>query len=396
VNPLVDDDARTYPKNMRRIHALMLFVAACGSLFQPASACSQEAKDPVVLLRLPGDLTDPEMIDHDKLPRLKGTHVVISPKDDEWKFQLHNYLLHHDGRFWCMWSHGPAEDMPPQHIRFSTSVDGKTWSPSQVLVGPPKEGYAYIARGFWVRDGELLALVAHFKGRGAFGVNKELELQAYVWDKANAVWKLKGRVYENAINSFPPQKLPTGEWMLTRRDSRFNTSMLIGGIKALDDWRSFPVVKSLQIKGFSPDEPHWYEIPGNKLLALIRDNGGSGRLYHSVSADNGQTWSTPVVSNFPNATSKFFSIRTSKGYRVLVSNANPKIGRRQMHLSISGDGVVYTRMALLDIPMPKAATLQYPHVMEHEGDLLIAFSRTKQMIEMLRIPLSELDALREE
>lgn len=354
-----------------------------------------EAQDPKtsILLRLPDGTTDPAKIDYDALPRLKGVHAVISPRDEEWKFQLHNYLLHHEGRFWCMWSHGPAEDQPPQHIRYATSADGLTWSASKVLVAPTKENYATIARGFWVRDGELLALVAHFKGRGAFGVDKELQLQAFAWDRESSGWKFKGLVYDNAINSFPPGKLPTGEWMLTRRDSRFNTSMLIGGVKALDDWRSIPVVKRLEIKGFAPDEPHWYEGPDKSLLALIRDNGGSSRLYHSTSKDNGQTWSTPVISNFPNATSKFFSIRTSKGYRVLVSNANPKVGRRQLHLTVSKDGVLYTFMLLLDIPSERPSTLQYPHVMEHDGEVYIAFSRNKAMIELLRIALRDLEAL---
>ena len=38
-----------------------------------------------------------------------------------------------------------------------------------------------------VREGELLALVAHFKGKGAFGADKELQLLAFAWDKAAGV-----------------------------------------------------------------------------------------------------------------------------------------------------------------------------------------------------------------
>ena len=44
--------------------------------------------------------------------------------------------------------------------RYATSKDGMTWSESKVLAGPPQEGYAYIARGFWPRDGELLGMAA--------------------------------------------------------------------------------------------------------------------------------------------------------------------------------------------------------------------------------------------
>ena len=66
-------------------------------------------------------------------------------------------------------------------------------------------------------------------------------------------------------------------------------------------------------------------------------------------------------------------------------------------------------MALLDVPSPQAAeglsqvwhkfrsgvaSLQYPHVIEHDGQLLIALSRNKKQIELLRVSLGSIDALR--
>jgi hypothetical protein len=364
---------------------------------QPPRPNPLKNPDSPILLDLPTSGTDPDKIDYDKLPRVKGTLVVISPKDPDWKFQLHNYLVRHEGLFWCMWSHGPAEDDPTQHIRYATSKDGMTWSKSKVLAGPPKEGYAYIARGFWPRDGELLGMIAHFKGKGAFGVNKELKLEAYARDGKEGAWKYKGLIHDNAINSYPPQKLPTGEWMMTRREARFTTSMLIGGVKALDDWKNVLIldyIKSLKVpekKRFFPDEPIWYALPDKTLVALFRDNGGSSRLFRAFSTDMGRSWSKPVVTNFPNSTSKTFTLETSRGYRVLVNNANPKMGRRQLMLSISKDGLVYTRMLVLDIKSAKPANFQYPHVLEHDGYLWIAYSKDKATIEMLRVALSDLD-----
>jgi hypothetical protein len=348
-----------------------------------------------IVLDLPGSGTDETKIDYANLPVLRGTHAVINPTEEKLKFQLHNYLAFHQGKFWCMWSQGPpVEDEPSQLIRYATSEDGLNWSAAKVLVGPPREGYAYIARGLWIRDGELLALVAHFKGKGAFGVDKELKLEAYVWDGAAAKWNFKTTVFDNAINNFPPQQLPTGEWMMTRRDPRFNVSVLIGGVKSLSEWKSHPVVERTKVKGFSPDEPIWYPQVDKGIVALFRDNGGSTRLFRAFTIDHGQTWSTPAITNFPNSTSKIFSLQTKAGYRVLISNANPAVGRRQLHLSISDDGLTYRRMARLDIPSPKPGTLQYPHAIEQEGQLLIAFSRNKNQSELFQVPLSELEALR--
>ncbi len=357
-----------------------------------------KAPDSPVLLDLPGSGIEPAKIDYSRLPVLPTQHAVVSAPDAAWGFRLHNYLLHHDGKYWCMWSHGPAvEDLPTQHVRYATSADGLKWSEAKVLIPAPKEPYAYIARGFWVYNGELLALAAHYKDKGAFGVNKELKLEAYAYDKPSDSWKFKGVLFENAINNFAPEKRPTGDWMMTRRDARFNVSMLVGGVKGFDDWKVIPVFDRLEaLRKFelSPDEPIWYAQPDRSFVALFRDNGGSSRLFRSFSTDNGQTWSRPTLTNYPNSSSKLFAHRTAAGSRLLLSNANPRLGRRELHLAVSADGLVFTRMARLDIPSPKPATLQYPHAIEHDGCLLIAFSRNKTTIEVVKVKLADIEALR--
>lgn len=374
---------------------LLTFLLVPSAIAQPPRLDPVKNADSPLLLDLPMSGSDPAKIDYAKLPKVETTHAVVSPPDTTLKFQLHNYLIHHDGRFWCMWSQGPpVEDEPSQHIRYSTSEDGLKWSEAKVLAAPPKEGYGFIARGFWEYNGELLALVAHFKGKGAFGVDKELKLLAFAYDKKAETWKPRGVLFENAINNFAPQKLPNGDWMMTRRDARFNVFVLIGGRKGLDDWQSFPVTSRTAVKGFSPDEPIWWDLPDKNLVALYRDNGGSGKLYRSFSSDNGKKWTTPTLTNFPNASSKIFSLRTSEGVRALISNANPKVGRRELYLSLSEDGLVFNAMGLLAIPSPRPSTLQYPHALEHDGHLFIAFSRNKATIEILKIPLRVLGELR--
>jgi len=390
-----------------------------------SQAAQGEASQPLPILQLPGSGTDPEAIDYAALPLLKGQHAVVNAaalgphartpdKVDmlDLRLNLHNYLAHFDGKFWCIWSDGPkVEDWPTQEVRYSTSEDGLRWTPARSITGVPKEPFAYIARGLWIRDGELLALAANYRGKGAFGAQdqKQLRLVAFRHDKASDRWQPAGTVYENAINNFPPQRLPSGDWILTRRDSRFNVTVLIGGRNALDDWQPFPVVRVGEVKKFRPDEPIFWPLPGGELNALFRDNGGSLRLFHATSRDEGRTWTTPVLTNFPNATSKLFSLQTSRGYRVLVLNANPKIGRREIHLAVSRDGRKFTRLARLDVPSPPSiptdvaritkkfsagiASLQYPHAIEHNDKLLIALSRGKVQTEVFHVELDAIDEL---
>jgi hypothetical protein len=74
----------------------------------------------------------------------------------------------------------------------------------------------------------------------------------------------------------------------------------------------------------------------------------------------------------------------------------PVIKGRQMFVAVSRDGLVFTRMFLLDIPSAARATIQYPHVLEHEGKLLIAYSANKTMIELLTIDLIDIGPVRKE
>ncbi|MEZ6130008.1 MAG: sialidase family protein [Planctomycetaceae bacterium] len=406
-----------------RLAVVFISVLLWNQTFGNPAARAQN--DEVPLLKLHSVAADAASIDYASLPALPGELSVVnkaalgpnpSPADKvdmrDLRLNLHNYLAYHDDRFWCIWSDGPrVEDEPTQEIKYATSSDGLNWSVPRTVTGTPTAPNAFIARGLWLRNGELLALAAHFRGKGAFGnqTEKQLELLAYKYEKTSDTWQRYGRVYDNAINNFPPQLLPSGDWIMTRRDSRFNVTTLIGGKSSLSDWNAFPVVGISEVKGFRPDEPVFWSTADSSMVALFRDNGGSGRLFHALSHDSGKSWTTPRLSNFPNASSKLYSMQTSRGFRVLVLNANPAAGRRELYLSTSADGKTFTQLARLDIPSPPSipqevarirkkfnagiASLQYPHVIEHDTSLWIALSRGKVQTEVFRVSLNDVESL---
>ena len=363
------------------------------------------------MLNLPGTGEDATKIDFGKLPVLEGRHAVVTRGEKPWLFRLHNYLAFHDGKYWCIWSNGPVvEDKPTQFVRYSTSEDGLVWSEAKdVMPSSPREGFRYIARGLWVRDGKLICIAAHDEALGPDGrthfFGKSLQLLAWEWQPGTQDWQPLGVMMEDAINNFPPQKMPNGEWGMLRRDHSMNVSMMFGGVTSALDWKAEPLVARVGPDGFRPEEPDWWTLPDGRLLGLFRDNSGSKRFYRAVSSDNGRTWSAPEKTNFPDATSKFFGMRTSRGYYVLVSNANPAL-RNPLCLSTSDDGVTFTRVAALPIPgnletdvRPGTRAMayesyQYPHAIEHDGQLLIAYSRRKTAIEVVRVSLAAVDELR--
>jgi hypothetical protein len=71
-----------------------------------------------------------------------------------------------------------------------------------------------------------------------------------------------------------------------------------------------------------------------------------------------------------------------------VSNPNPE-KRDPLALSLSEDGIMFSKMGYLY----GGRRIDYPHVIENDGHLLIAFSGGKQSVEILKIKLNELDKL---
>lgn len=392
---------------MRVLARIFLFLVATLSGALVAFAQLQEYPHPVTNpnspLMLQGSWLpdDSHAIDFPNLPRIPSEHVTVSDARDRGGVNQHNYLVHYGDRYWAMWSDGPGvEDRVGQRVKYATSEDGLDWSESAYLTPPPPnsdtdsphyntrsaEGYRYISRGFWVRDGELLALASLDEAAGFFG--KSLALHAFAFDADANAWEPLGVLYENTINNFPPKRIPSGEWMMSRRTFDRDVHFLVGGTRAFDQWDSYPAV-FYGDAALKAEEPYWWVLPDGNLLALFRDNNRSGYLFRSFSTNNGRTWSVPVKTNFPDATSKFNGTRLDDGRYVLVSNANPE-KRDPLALSISDDGIVFDTMGYL----VGGRWVDYPHVFAHDGHLLVAFAGwKKQTCEVLKIRIRDLAVL---
>lgn len=224
---------------MEKLVTKFMYCTALAAVFcaSPVVGNDSEEWQPKKMFDVPyveGDLAE---FDWSKLPKLESeTAVAVRGVESVTGFNLHSYLCRYDDKFWLMWSCSPEhEGRAGQYIRYATSEDGIKWDEPQTLAPPDaNEIMRYNARGFWVRDNELLALGSCGEEGKYFGPS--LELRCWQWNKVSGKWVYRGVIFDEAINNFPPKRLDSGEWMMTRRDCDKNISVLIGGVKSISDW----------------------------------------------------------------------------------------------------------------------------------------------------------------
>jgi hypothetical protein len=365
------------------------------------------AADEPAMFSVPGLPADPESIDWGAVHGLKFERTtVFRAQPGSAGYNMHPYITHFDGKFWAMWSSGGEfEDVAGQQVRFATSADGMRWSEAG-LIAPcdPASGLLYIARSYWIRDGELLALATRAVAdnrvengaRKRLGIEKRVELHWFKLNESRDGWVFGGVVLDDTLSNYEPSRLPSGEWLMSRRDRYGVVSVTVGGRSAISDWTIHAVPEPSD--GHEMSEPASWELPDGRLTMVFRDQSSSFRLYRSFSRDGARTWTTPARTNFPDGRAKTYVLRLRDGRYVLANNPKPGASRVPLGLSLSNDGLVFTRTYALLGEATKARHPnfskrnghQYPHLVEVGAHLYIIYSSNQEDIEVLRIPVSSL------
>ncbi len=177
---------------------------------------------------------DPHQIDFAKLPRVPVHHVVVSDARPRNGVNQHNYLVHHDGQFWAMWSDGPEiEDRVGQVVKYATSRDALTWSEPKFMTpyprnfGPDSPIYntrqkrklsLHLARVLGARRAATRARVTRRKRQNFFG--PRLELRAFRWNQpAQKVRRPSAWCRITRSTIFPPETAKRGNGHV-RRDAQ--------------------------------------------------------------------------------------------------------------------------------------------------------------------------------
>lgn len=325
---------------------------------------------------------------------LPGKHHVVFRGQEGESYNNHAYIARHDGRFWAIWSNGERDGgHTGQHVRFATSEDGRTWSRPGSIMPRPADGY-FIARGLWVRDGELLALVARCTGETR---TTEVEaLEAYRWNRPTGDWQKAGAIGQGIINNYAPLQLADGRWLMPYREGELNRvdGVMIGGVRSIGDWDK---IRFPGEAGSHLTEANAIIRADGSIAIHIRDNNRSGFLYRSVSEDGGRTFTEPTRTDFPDCRCKHYCMQLSTGRFILVNNPRT---RDVLQVAGSPDGKVFTQAARLRWkPVPlrhkghdKGGHYTYPHAIEHDAEVYFIYAVNRDDIAVTRVSVEDLEA----
>ena len=343
------------------------------------------------------------------LTTIPGEHVEIHHATEEsgFRFAHHPGLIVFKGRIYCSWSNGRVhEDRPNQRVLYASSADGSTWSAARVLTAPPESVYgSCVAAGFHVHDENLVA---------CFTLTHDYPTPNLQNEK-NAAWAI---VSQDGIDWGEPAKIASGFYIEAPR-TLSNGRLFLGGEHTGEIWKSHQarmrllytdaangidgwkqaaidpsVVKPNGLKVFGYTEPCPFVRDDGVIVCPFRNQ--SGFLYASVSLDNGETWSVPQQTNFPDSMARFNTGRLPDGRVYLINNPGPgQMNRSLLTISMSHDGVLFDRAWIIrGEPTTqrfkgkgKRDGWQYPSSLVWKNSLFVACSVNKEDVAITRVDL---------
>ena len=326
--------------------------------------------------------------------------LLYKASADGMKYSHHSHLAVFKDTLYAMWSAGPVdEDSAGQHVVFSRSHDGKTWSSPQILVPDPDGPQGPLratAGGWWVQKDKMIAYYTVFAEAKSHLAQKWSDLMRLevIMTSDGLHWSAPQIILQDFLINEGPRRLASGSLLMTGEDQRGITRLVLSASPdGLHGWHDtnlpLPSLKAV------PNEPTWYTRADGKAVMLFRDDNGSKRFYASLLNDSQTSWSMPVQTESPDATSKARAGNLPDGTVYIISNPGIKVGRSILTLALSADGILFNRAFILrNEPtqniykgLHKGSGYQYPNSLVWDGWLYVIYSVNKEDVMVTRVRL---------
>ena len=335
------------------------------------------------------------------------TFTVFRPGDGDNTFNHGAVITKFKELFYVQWQTSQQdEDSPDTHVVYSTSRDGRAWTePRKLVTSPP--GSMTTSGGWWLHDGQLIAYINVWPRAGEI---KHGGMTMYVSSRDGASWTELQPVTDkhdrpvSGVFEQDPEAMPNG-----RIISAFH---LQPGLNVAPHYTDDPAglrgwtrgkMENLSFDGpISREiEPSWFMRNDGAIVMVFRDQAETFLKLASVSHDDGETWSPPVLTNMPDSRSKQSAGNLPDGTAFLVGNPVTSKLRFPLVVALSRDGKVFDRAWLLRRGGRTLPEMRYDGRYKRQGFsypksavigdwLYIAYATNKEDIEVTRVPVDSL------
>lgn len=342
------------------------------------------------------------------------TFTVFAPGEATDRFSNGVVLMPFKGRLYAQWqSSARDEDAPDTWVAYSVSDDGETWR-APVALAHAGEGGLMRSSGGWWTDGQTLVAYVNVwpdgfqSGAGGYAEYR-LSRDGETWSEPRRVMGADGRPVEGVIEQDPHLiggRLMTGFHLRPGMIAKpFYTDDPLG----LSGWtegrmqnlpRDASGAAAEHEKRLSREiEPSLFQRDDCAVM-VFRDEELSFRQLASESCDRGVTWTTPVLTNMPDARAKQSAGNLPDGTAYLVNAPNTDRPRMPLAVTLSDEGRVFDRSFLLrgagDLqPLRyegqyKRPGYHYPKSVVWNGALYVGYATNKEDVQVTRVPLAAL------
>ncbi len=396
------------PFRRRSLAAGALFGAAVLTAALAAGPAMADAEDPP--LSVVDGLIDTSDLNALGLPQAENaeTVTIFSPGDDDRKFNHGTVLMPFKGKLYAQWQSSERdEDAPETIVRYSVSDEnGESWSDPIDLTAPRTDGYT--SSGGWWTDGETLVAYlnvwpADLSPRGGYTLYRS-STDGIHWTDPAPVTDQHGEPVLGIIEQ-DVKALPSGRVL-----TAFHVQP---GLQVKPYYTDDPLGVTGWTQGdfgnqeYLPDEmsrelePSWHVQEDGDVVMTFRDQGGSSMFkLAALSDDDGETWSTSVVTNVPDSRTKQSAGNLPDGTAYLAGSLTGTKTRHPLVLVMSADGETFTDGFVLrdseDLQARryegKSKNLGYSYQKSIVwGEYLyVSYGTNKEDVEYTRVPLEDI------
>lgn len=349
--------------------------------------------------------------------RLQSEYVRVTEFDPEWAFMHHpSGIVYFKGKYYTAFSRGyEGEDFPGQQMVISVSDNFYDWSEPTVIYPSSQGTYGQtciVPAGFYAFNDTLIANVyihdydeSYFNSDGSFnpeGGGKVTTQIRQIHSTDGVNWSSPKAI--SSINTLSyPRQLSTGRWFSST--GKWMHYIDTANPSGLVKWNYYVMNATMQANSTKRNnnnpltEGSWYEGPDGILHMMIRSD--SGYMFHAESYDGGKSMTEfyPTRFSSDNTQFNFWNLKDGRAIAIGTPNVDENIwGMWPLNLYICTDGYNFNKAYTLrdekyTIQKPgysKGGEYAYMKMMEHDGYLYVFYSRMKEVLELTRVPLSEL------